>query len=98
MLYASCDLFLSFSEIFVKIVGYENIFREKFLVFTDDVSLELKYQLRKHLLRVIIHYSFAPIILFGVPYTLDLLPYYLSIANGAGGIGIFELLVFQCFV
>ena len=24
--------------------------------------------------------------------------YYLSIANGAGGVGIFELLVFQCFV
>ena len=27
-----------------------------------------------------------------------LLPYYLSIANGAGGVGIFELLVFQCFI
>ena len=46
----------------------------------------------------LIHYSFAPLILFRVPYTLDLLPYYLSIANGAGGVGIFELLVFQCFV
>ena len=46
----------------------------------------------------LIHYSFAPLILFCVPYTLDLLLYYLSIANGAGGVGIFELLVFQCFV
>ena len=46
----------------------------------------------------LIPYSFAPLILFRVPYTLDLLPYYLSIANGAGGVGIFELLVFQCFV
>ena len=45
-----------------------------------------------------IHYSFAPLILFRVPYMLDLLPYYLSIANGTGGIGIVELLVFQCFV
>ena len=43
----------------------------------------------------LIHYSFAPLILFRVPYTLDLLPYYLSIANGTGGV---ELLVFQCFV
>ena len=42
----------------------------------------------------LIHYSFAPLILFRVPYTLDLLLYYLSIANGAGGVGIFELLVF----
>ena len=39
----------------------------------------------------LIHYSLAPLILFRVPYTLDLLPYYLSIANGAGGAGIFEL-------
>ena len=46
----------------------------------------------------LIHYSFAPLILFRVPYTLDLLQYYLSIANGAGGVGIFKLLVFQCFV
>ena len=46
----------------------------------------------------LIHYSIAPLILFRVPHTLDLLPYYLSIANGAGGVGIFELLVFQCFV
>ena len=46
----------------------------------------------------LIHYSFAPLILFCVPYTLNLLPYYLSIANGTGGVGIFELLVFQCFV
>ena len=46
----------------------------------------------------LIPYSFAPLILFHVPYTLDLLPYYLSIANGAGGVGIIEVLVFQCFV
>ena len=46
----------------------------------------------------LIPYSFAPLILFDVPYTLDLFPYYLSIANGIGGVGIFELLVFQCFV
>ena len=45
----------------------------------------------------LIPYSSAPLILFCVPYTLDLLPYYLSIANGAGGVAIFELLVFQCF-
>ena len=38
----------------------------------------------------LIHYSFAPLILFRVPCTLDFLPYYLSIANGAGGVGIFE--------
>ena len=37
----------------------------------------------------LIHYSVAPLILFLVPYTLDLLPYYLSFANGAGGVGIF---------
>ena len=46
----------------------------------------------------LIHYSFTPVILFCAPYTLDLLPYYLSIANGAGGVGIFEFLVFECFV
>ena len=46
----------------------------------------------------LIDYSFMPLILFCVPYTLDFLPYYLSIANGAGGVGIFELLVFHCFV
>ena len=46
----------------------------------------------------LIPYSFAPLVLFRVPYTLDLLPYYLSIANGAGGVGIYELLVFHCFV
>ena len=46
----------------------------------------------------LVHYSFAPLILFRVPYTLDLLPYYLSISNGAGGVDIFELFVFQCFV
>ena len=46
----------------------------------------------------LIHYSITPLILFHVPYTLDLLPYYLSFANGTGGVGIFEFLVFQCFV
>ena len=46
----------------------------------------------------LILYSFTPLILFCVPYTLDLLPYYLSIANGAGDVGIFELLIFQCFI
>ena len=46
----------------------------------------------------LIHYSFAPLILFRVPYMLDLLPYYLSIANGAGGVAFFELLIFQYFV
>ena len=46
----------------------------------------------------LIPYLFTPLILFCVPYTLDLLPYYLSIANGAGGVVIFELLVFQCLV
>ena len=46
----------------------------------------------------LIHYSFVPLILFRIPYMLDLLPYNLSIANGAGSIGIFELLIFQCFV
>ena len=46
----------------------------------------------------LIHYSFAPLILFCVPYTLSLLLYYLSIANGAEGIVIFELLVFhRCY-
>ena len=43
----------------------------------------------------LIPYSFALLILFCVPYMLDLLLYYLSIANGAGGVGIFEFLVFQ---
>ena len=46
----------------------------------------------------LIHYLFAPLILLRVPYMLNFLPYYLSIANGAGGVGIFELLVFHCFV
>ena len=46
----------------------------------------------------LIHYSSVPLILFCVPYMLDLLPYYLSIANDAGGVGFFELLIFQCFV
>ena len=46
----------------------------------------------------LIHYSFKPLILFCVPYMLSLLPYYLLIANGAGGVVIFELLVFHCFL
>ena len=46
----------------------------------------------------LIHYPFVPLILFCVPYTLDFLPYYLLIVNGAGGVGVFELLVFHCFV
>ena len=45
----------------------------------------------------LIHYSFTPLIIFRVLYMLDFLPYYLSIANDAGGIDIFELLIFQCF-
>ena len=43
----------------------------------------------------LIHYSFGPLILFLVPYTLDLLPYYLSIANGAGGVGILNFSYFN---
>ena len=42
----------------------------------------------------LIDYSFVPLILFRVPYTPDLLLYYLLIANGAGDVGIFEFLVF----
>ena len=36
----------------------------------------------------LIQYSFVPLILFCVPYMLDLLPYYLPIANCAGGVDI----------
>ena len=43
----------------------------------------------------LIPYSFAPLILFRVPYMLDLLLYYLSIANGAGGIGILNFSYFN---
>ena len=43
----------------------------------------------------LIHYLFAPLILFCVPYTLDLLSYYLSIANGAGGVGILNFSYFN---
>ena len=43
----------------------------------------------------LIHYSFAPLILFGVPYALNLLLYCLSIANGARDVGVIELLVFN---
>ena len=46
----------------------------------------------------LIHYSFVPLILLHVLCTLSLLPYYLSIANGGGSIGIFEFLFFQCLV
>ena len=45
----------------------------------------------------LIHYSFAPLIVFHVLYKLNLLLYYVSIANGTGGVGIFEFLIFQCF-
>ena len=43
----------------------------------------------------LIHYSFVPLILFHFPYTLNLLPYYLSIANGAGGVGILNFSYFN---
>ena len=43
----------------------------------------------------LIHYLFAPLILFHVPYTFDFLPYYILIANGTGGAGNFELLIFN---
>ena len=50
------------------------------------------------LLMGLIHYSLAPLILFLVPYTVGLLPYYLSFAYGAGDVDIFKIHVFQCFV
>ena len=43
----------------------------------------------------LIQYLFAPLILFCVPYMLDLLPYYLSIVNGAGGVGILNFSYFN---
>ena len=43
----------------------------------------------------LIPYSFAPLILFLVLYTLDLLPYYLSIANGVGGVRILNFSYFN---
>ena len=43
----------------------------------------------------LIYYSFVPLILFRNPYTLDLLPYYLSIANGARGVGILNFSYFN---
>ena len=43
----------------------------------------------------LIHYLFAPLILFRVLYTLDLLPYYLAIANGAGGVAFLNFLYFN---
>ena len=45
----------------------------------------------------LIHCSFAPLILFRVLYTFDFLPYYLLIANGAGGVGIFEFLILHSY-
>ena len=62
------------------------MFNDMHVIFIQNLTMDL------------IPYSFVPLILFRVPYTLDLLPYYLSIANGTGGVGIFEFLVFQCFV
>ena len=60
--------------------------------------MEGNFGVRKIWQMDLIPYSFAHLILFLVPYTLDLLPYYLSIANGTGGVGVYELFVFQCFV
>ena len=71
------------------------VLQEKYL---QNLNISCKMILACKLAMDLIHYSFAPLILFSVPYTLDFLPYYLSIANGAGGVGIFELLVFQCFI
>ena len=45
----------------------------------------------------LIHYSFMPLILFCVTYTLNLLTYYLSIANGSGGIYI-GILNLMCYI
>ena len=42
----------------------------------------------------LLYYSLAPLILFCVLYTLNYLPYYLSIANGAGGVGILNFSYF----
>ena len=67
------------------------------LIELVQVKLDILFTVCYHSMDLI-PYSFTPLILFSFPYTLDLLPYYLSIANGAGGVGIFELLVFQCFV
>ena len=50
------------------------------------------------LLMSLIHYSLMPFILYLVPFTVGLLLQYLSFANGAGGVDIFKLYVFQCFV
>ena len=43
----------------------------------------------------LIHYSFAPLILFLVLYMLNILLYYLSFANGTGGVGIFNFSYFN---
>ena len=43
----------------------------------------------------LIHYSFVPLILFRVPYMLDLLLYYLSIANDVGGVIFFDFSYFN---
>ena len=64
------------------------------------INVYLKYHKypRSHAINEPYSLLVRTLISFLVPYMLDLLPYYLSIANGAGGVGIFELLVFQCFV
>ena len=43
----------------------------------------------------LIHYSFVPLILFRVPYTLNFFPYYLLIVNDAGGVGILSFSYFN---
>ena len=45
----------------------------------------------------LIHYLFTPLISFRVPYKLDLLPYYLSIENGAGGVGIIIIIFYYYY-
>ena len=83
------------------LVNYKNQLYHDTALYRDYTAFRYRYSVSavSHITRMdLIHYSFAPLILFRVPYTLDLLPEHLSIANGAGGVGIFELLVFQCFV
>ena len=45
----------------------------------------------------LIHYLFVPLILFHVSYTLDLLPYYLLIENGAGDEGIIIIIIYYYY-
>ena len=56
-----------------------------------DISIHMGAETTLGFLHVmdLIHYLFTPLNLFLVPYTLDILPYYLSFANGIGGVGIF---------